>query len=161
ADEPASAKRMRRLADGVRRSGSVQFVELGPFADDEVAALLAARAGTPPSATLTATIIARCDGNPFYAEELLSAAGDGSDAVPRGVGERLLPRVARLDDRTRRVLRPVAAAGRDVGYALACAAAGLPEEAVRESLRSAVEHGVLVPEPATGNFRSRHALLAE
>jgi DNA-binding CsgD family transcriptional regulator len=37
----------------------------------------------------------------------------------------------------------------------------LPELAVRESLRRAVEHGVLVADQATGSFRFRHALLAE
>ena len=42
-----------------------------------------------------------------------------------------------------------------------CAAAGLPERDVRESLRLAVDHRVLVAEQATGSFRFRHALLAE
>ena len=54
-----------------------------------------------------------------------------------------------------------AAAGRDVGYPLLRAVAALPEHDVRESLRQAVEHGVLVAEQATGSFRFRHALLAE
>ena len=54
-----------------------------------------------------------------------------------------------------------AAAGRDVGYPLLCAAAALPEPDVRESLRRAVDHRVLVAEQATGSFRFRHALLAE
>ncbi len=39
--------------------------------------------------------------------------------------------------------------------------AALPEPEVRESLRRAVEHGVLVAEPETSSFRFRHALLAE
>src|SRR5262249_3556280 len=143
AGEPASAERMRRLADGVLRSGSALLVELGPLGHDEVAALLAARAGTPPPAELTETIIARSDGNPFYAEELLAAAGDDEDSLPHGLREVLLQRVRRLDRRTRGVLRLAAAAGRDVGYALVCAAAGLPESDVRELLRSAVEQGVL------------------
>ena len=46
-------------------------------------------------------------------------------------------------------------------YPLLRAAAALPEHDVRESLRQAVEHGVLVAEQATGSFRFRHALLAE
>jgi tetratricopeptide (TPR) repeat protein len=54
-----------------------------------------------------------------------------------------------------------AAAGRDVGYPLLRTVAALPEPQVRESLRQAVEHGVLVAEQATGSFRFRHALLAE
>ena len=54
-----------------------------------------------------------------------------------------------------------AAAGRDVPYPLLRAVTALPERAVREALRRAVEHGVLVVEQATGSFRFRHALLAE
>src|SRR5207342_47547 len=45
ADEPASAGRMRRLAEGVRRSGSALVLELGPLGRDELTALLAVRAG--------------------------------------------------------------------------------------------------------------------
>ena len=45
ADEVASAERVRRLADGVGRSGAALVLELGPLAPDELAALLEARAG--------------------------------------------------------------------------------------------------------------------
>jgi DNA-binding NarL/FixJ family response regulator len=161
ADEPASAERMRRLADGVRRSGSALAVELGPLQRGELAALLEARADAPPPAALTHAIVARSEGNPFFAEELLAAASKRSDELPRGLRELLLQRVARLDPATQGLLRLAAAAGRDVGYPLLRAAAGLPEGDVRQSLRRAVEHGVLVAEQATGSFRFRHALLAE
>jgi DNA-binding CsgD family transcriptional regulator/tetratricopeptide (TPR) repeat protein len=75
--------------------------------------------------------------------------------------EALLRRVAGLDARTRAVLRVGAAAGRDGSYPLLRALAALPERDLRESLRRAVEHGVLVADWATGSFRFRHALLAE
>ena len=42
-----SAERMRRLADGVRRSGSALVLELGPLAHEELTALLAAHADAP------------------------------------------------------------------------------------------------------------------
>ena len=45
ADEPASAGRMRRLADGVRRSGSAPRARTRPARAGELTALLAARAG--------------------------------------------------------------------------------------------------------------------
>jgi DNA-binding CsgD family transcriptional regulator/tetratricopeptide (TPR) repeat protein len=160
ADELASAEGMRRLADGVRRSGSALVVELGPLEREELAALLDARAGVLPSA-LTDAIFARSEGNPFFAEELLAAAGDRGGELPRGLRDVLLQRVARLDRTTQGLLRLAAAAGRDVGYPLLRATTALPERDVRESLRRAVEHGVLVPEQATGSFRFRHALLAE
>jgi DNA-binding CsgD family transcriptional regulator/tetratricopeptide (TPR) repeat protein len=161
ADERASAERVRRLADGVRRSGSALAVELGPLQDEELAALLEARADAPPPAALADVIVARSEGNPFFAEELLAAAGDGSGELPRGLRDLLLQRTARLDAATQGLLRLAAAAGRDVGYPLLRAVAGLPEPDLRQSLRQAVEHGVLVAEQAPGSFRFRHALLAK
>jgi DNA-binding CsgD family transcriptional regulator/tetratricopeptide (TPR) repeat protein len=161
ADEPSSAGRVRRLADGVRRSGSALVLELGPLRDGELAALLAVQAGAPPPAALTDAIVARSEGNPFFAEELLAAASDQGGELPDGLRELLLQRTARLDPATWSLLRLAAAAGRDVGYPLLRAAAGLPGGDVRESLRRAVEHGVLVADHAAGSFRFRHALLAE
>jgi DNA-binding CsgD family transcriptional regulator/tetratricopeptide (TPR) repeat protein len=160
-DELSSAERVRRLADGVRRSGSALVLELGPLQRVELTALLAAHADAPLPAALRDAIVARSEGNPFFAEELLAAAGDHNGALPRGLRDLLLQRVARLDPVTQSLLRLAAAAGRDVGYPLLRAVAALPERDVRESLRQAVEHGVLVAEQATGSFRFRHALLAE
>ena len=161
ADELSSAERMRRLADGVRRSGSALLLDLGPLAPEELSALLAAHTHAPTPAALSDAIIDRSEGNPFFAEELLAAADGQSDELPRGLRDLLLQRVARLDRPTQSLLRLAAAAGRDVGYPLLLALAALPERDVRESLRLAVEHGVLVAEQATGSFRFRHALLAE
>jgi DNA-binding CsgD family transcriptional regulator len=160
-DEPASAGRMRRLADGVRRSGSGLVLELGPLAPGELTALLATRAPLP--AAVTDAIVARSEGNPLFAEELLAglAAGGEAGELPRRLRDLLLQRVARLDPATQDLLRLAAAAGRDVGYPLLAALAAVPEPDVRESLRQAVEHEVLVPDQAAGTFRFRHALLAE
>jgi DNA-binding CsgD family transcriptional regulator/tetratricopeptide (TPR) repeat protein len=160
ADEPSSAGRMRRLADGVRRSGSALVLELGPLDRDELTALLAAHAGASLPAAVTDTIAARSEGNPFFAEELLAVAGGGGE-LPRGLRDLLLQRATRLDHPAQAVLRLAAAAGREVGYPLLRATAELPGGDLRDSLRAAVEGGVLVAEPATGSFRFRHALLAE
>jgi DNA-binding CsgD family transcriptional regulator/tetratricopeptide (TPR) repeat protein len=159
ADEPLSAGRMRRLADGVRRSGAALVLELGPLERDELTALLAAHAGAPVPAAVTDTIAARSEGNPFFAGELLAAGGGGE--LPRGLRDLLLQRTARLDHPAQAVLRLAAAAGRDVGYQLLRATVELPDGDLRDSLRAAVEGGVLVAEPGTGSFRFRHALMAE
>jgi len=162
ADERSSAERMRRFAERVRRSGSALVLGLGPLQHDELAALLAAHADVPPTTALTNAIVARSEGNPFFAEELLAAADDDQiGELPRGLRDLLLQLVARLDPATQSLLRLAAAAGTDVGYPLLRAVAELPERDVRESLRRAVEHDVLVAEQATGSFRFRHALLAE
>jgi DNA-binding CsgD family transcriptional regulator/tetratricopeptide (TPR) repeat protein len=161
ADDPASASRVRRLADGVRRSGSALLLELRPLGREEVVELLAARAGHPLPAAVTDTIAGRSEGNPFFAEELLAAAGGQSAELPQALRDLLLQRVARLDHPARSVLRLAAAAGREAGYPLLRATAEQPDGALRDSLRAAVEGGVLVAEPETGSFRFRHALLAE
>jgi tetratricopeptide (TPR) repeat protein len=161
ADEPASAARVRRLAEGVRRSGSALLVELGPLDREQLTALLEAHADAPLPAAAVDAIVARAEGNPFFAEELLAAAGDQGGALPRGLRDLLLQRVTGLDPPAQGLLRVAAAAGRDVGYPLLHAAAAVPERDVRASLRQAVEHGVLIAEQATGRFRFRHALLAE
>jgi DNA-binding CsgD family transcriptional regulator len=161
ADELASAERVRRLADGVRRSGSALALDLGPLEKGDLTTLLAARTGGVPSTTLTNAIIARSEGNPFFAEELLAASGERAGELPQGLRDALLRRVSGLDDETQGLLRLAAAAGRDVGYPLLRGAATLPERRVRESLRRAVEHGVLVADQEAGTFRFRHALLAE
>jgi DNA-binding CsgD family transcriptional regulator/tetratricopeptide (TPR) repeat protein len=159
ADEPASAERMRRLANGVRCSGAALLVDLGPLDRDDLAALVAAYDVPPRAAADADAIVDRSEGNPFFAQELIAAAGDGG--LPRGLRELLLQRVDRLDQQARAVVRIASAAGREVGYSLLRAVALLPEQDVRAALRQAVEHGVLVAEPATSSFRFRHALLAE
>ncbi len=161
ADEPSSAGRMRRLAEGVRRSGSALVLELGPLGRDELMALLAAHAGASLAAAMADTIAARSEGNPFFAEELLAAAAGQGVEIPGALRDLLLQRVARLDQPTQGVLRLAAAAGREAGYPLLRATVELPDDALRDSLRAAVEGGVLAVEPQTGSFRFRHALLAE
>ena len=161
ADEPTSSDRMHRLAEGVRRSGSSLLVELGPLEAEAMAALLTAHVGTPLSTALADAIVARSEGNPFFAEELIAAARGPNSALPTGLRDLLLQRVTRLDRPTQSLLRLAAAAGRDVGYQLLRATAQLSERDVHESLRQAVEHGVLVADQAAGTFRFRHALLAE
>ena len=161
ADEPASAARMRRFTDGVRRAGSAHLLELSPLGREELGELLAAHADHPLPAALTDAIAARSEGNPFFAEELLAASGEQSAELPQALRDLLLQRVARLGHPVQNVLRLAAAAGREVGYPLLRATVELPDGALRDSLRAAVEDGVLVAEPETGSFRFRHALLAE
>jgi DNA-binding CsgD family transcriptional regulator/tetratricopeptide (TPR) repeat protein len=161
ADEPESGERVRRLADGVRRSGSALVLELAPLVREELAELLEAHADEPLPAALTDAITTRSEGNPFFAEELLAAAGEGSAELPQGLRDVLLARVHGLGRPTQNLLRLAAAAGRDVEYSLLCTTAALPEPQVRDLLREAVAQGVLVAEPGTSVFRFRHALLAE
>src|SRR4029450_8377247 len=93
-------------------------LDLAPPERGEVTALLAARADAPMSPALTNAIIDRAEGNPFFVEELLAAAGDLNGQLPPGLRDLLLQRVTRLDRPTQSLLRLAAAAGRDVAYPL-------------------------------------------
>ena len=160
-DEPASAERVRRLADGVRRSGAALVLELPPLERDELRALLAAHADALLPASTADAIVTRSAGNPFFAEELLAAAADRQAELPRALRVLLLERMTRLDAPTQGLLRLAAAAGRDVSYSLLRALAARPELDVHDSLRRAVDPGVLVGDHASGTCRFRHALLVE
>jgi hypothetical protein len=125
-----------------------------PLCREEVETLLQSRGGAPLSPAVTEAIVTRSEGNPFFVEELLAAAGQGRVDLPHVLRDLLLQRVAQLDRQTQGVLRVAAAAGRDVPYPLLRTVADAPEGELRQALRSAVDHGVLVGDQAAGTFRS-------
>ncbi len=159
-DEPTSGARMRHLAERLRRTASALVLELGPLERDELIELLTSRPEPPPAAIADA-IARRSEGNPFFAEELLAMPGTNESDLPASLRDLLLQRVARLDSATQALLRPAAAVGRDVDYRLLLAVTEMSERDARDSLRRAVEYGVLVADQARGTFRFRHALLAD
>ena len=152
---------LRRLVAELLRARAAQALALEPLGRDEIARLLGGIEEAPVPAKLANEIYERSQGNPFFAEELLAAAGRGERTLPRALRDVLLRRIAGLDGETRSLLRVAAAAGRDVPYRLLAAIGVLPEARLVEALRGAVEHDVLVPNQPAGSFRFRHALLAE
>ena len=162
ADELSSAERMRRLADGVRRSGSALELELGPLEREELTALLAARARRAAADSVTDAIVARSEGNPFFAEELLAAAGDQDSELPRSLRDLLLQRVARLDRRTQGVLR--ARRCRRARRRTTRCCATRPRSPSRACASLCARPSIMAsssPIRRRGSFRFRHALLAE
>ncbi len=107
-------------------------------------------------------IHARSGGNPFFVEELVGVERRGGNGpLPRTLSETLAGQIAALPDESQRVLGVVAVAGRPVDERLVAAVSERDEVAIREPIRAAVTAGVLVPDPATGSLRPRHALLGE
>ena len=108
-------------------------------------------------------IIARAEGNAYYAEELLAASADRAaedHRLPAGLAALLLSRVERLSDAAQRVLRVAAAAGRRADDELIRAASGLPLAGYEDAVREVVAQQLLVPDGADG-YAFRHALLRE
>jgi ATP/maltotriose-dependent transcriptional regulator MalT len=150
---------VRRMVAGLRTAPRVRWIDLSALTAAEVADLVAGVAGTRDAA-LAEAVHVRSGGNPFFAEELIAAAGDGDGALPASLVEALLARVRRLPEPGRDLLQALAVAARPAPGDLAGAAAGVPEPALSRALRAAVDQHLLELDD-DGEFRFRHAVVRE
>ena len=163
---------LRPVVAELLRLPSVIAVDLAPLdpsalAEHLTAVLAEHLTATAPGridATALNDIVARAEGNAYYAEELLAASvgGDPADrhALPAGLAALLLSRVEQLSDATQRVLRAAAVAGRKADDELVRAASALAPDEYEAAVREAVTHQLLVPDGTEG-YVFRHALLRE
>ena len=148
---------LRPLLAELARNAIVESIALGPMSRSELTLLLAGVAGTTPTDRLVDDVMARSEGNPFYAEELLAL--DRSGPLPATLRDAILARIARLEDSVQAVLRDAAVLDGAIDDRLLAAVTGRPVDAVAGALREAVAQQILV-----GGFdgcRFRHALLRE
>ena len=157
---------LRPLIAELVRHPRVERLELLPFDEAELREFTTAATGVPLTDPVFERVVARSEGNAYFAEELL-AAGPDSDELPWSLVDVLRVRLEPLSDLTLRLAQLVAAAGRSVAEPLLRAAAVADEEsgfaapgAVDAALRDAVAHQVLVAEE-DDRIAFRHALLAE
>ncbi len=141
------------------RRRRIPFLELPPFDDTELTALVRGILGSDPDPELMATICARADGNPFFAEELLAASQQGQAVgLTPTVRQILEARLASLSGPARNVARFVAAATGPVGHPMLEAVTGAAE--LLAALRECVHAGVLVVD-RSANYWFRHNLVRE
>src|SRR5271169_4266295 len=155
---------LRPVVAELLRLPSVIAVDLAPLAPSALAEHLTATAPGRLDATELNDIVARAEGNAYYAEELL-AASVGSDpgqrsVLPAGLAALLLDRVEQLSDAAQQVLRAAAVAGRKADDELVLALSGLEAAEYEGAVREAVTHQLLVPHGTEG-YVFRHALLRE
>ncbi|MDP9862573.1 tetratricopeptide (TPR) repeat protein [Streptosporangium brasiliense] len=148
---------LRRVLAELKRLPLVTAVELSPLDRGEMADYLTSLGGG--DAQMIGEVVDRAEGNPFYAEELLEAAIEGS-SMTDGLTSLLLSRAELLSDAAQRVLRGAAVAGRRVDHDLLREASGLEELAFEEAMREIVSRGLLRPSGEYG-YAFRHALLQE
>ena len=141
------------------RSGRAERVVLPPFTERELRAQLAEILGEQPEPRMARRLFERCEGNPFFAEELLAAADAG--ILPDSLLDALLTRVERLTGTARVALQFAAAVGRPVSHQLLASASGLGEPELGEALRQAAAERVLVPTDDGTAYVFRHELLRE
>jgi DNA-binding CsgD family transcriptional regulator len=153
---------LRPLLAELVRLPELERIELAPFGRVELAEHLQAIAGHPVPATVVDRILARSEGNAFFAEELVAAGAIRADiALPDALADVLLGRIEALPELAQEILKVAAVAGRRVGHDLLVSASGRPEAEVERGLRDAVAGQVLVASAATESYRFRHALLQE
>jgi DNA-binding CsgD family transcriptional regulator/tetratricopeptide (TPR) repeat protein len=145
------------LAELVRLPG-VERLELAPLADAAVGQLVRDLAAEVSEETVE-DVVARAEGNAFYAQELL-AAGLAGESLPLALTDVLLARVEQLGPAAQQVLRTAAVAGRRVRHELVAAVSGLSPAELEPALAEAVHSHLLLASP-DGRYRFRHALLRE
>jgi DNA-binding CsgD family transcriptional regulator len=149
------------LAELIRIPG-LERIEVPPFSREELAEYVQALVGGAVSSSAVDRILARSEGNAFFAEELVAAGAVRSEVLlPDALADVLLGRIEALPELAREVLKVAAAAGRAVNHQLLVAAAGRPEAELEEGLREAIAAQVLVTDPTSESYRFRHALLQE
>jgi len=151
------------LADLVRLP-RVDRVELAPFDARELAEYLTALSGGPVDEPTVSDVLARSEGNAYFAEELMAWRDRAPGGIPAGLADVLLARVERLGPAAQHLARVASVAGRRVTDTVLVEVGGLPAAEVDSALREAVAHLVLVPDAApdgTAGYAFRHALLRE
>src|SRR6266542_729496 len=109
------------------RGGRAERLELGRLGRRELAELLAGILDEPVAPALVGEILARSEGNPFFAEELLAAHLEGT-RLPSVLRDLVLARVEALSEMAQRVLQVAAVAGTRVDHELLAAVVGQDAE---------------------------------
>jgi DNA-binding CsgD family transcriptional regulator len=153
---------LRPLLAELIRIPALERIEVPPFSREELAEYVQALVGGAVPSGAVDRILARSEGNAFFAEELVAAGAVRSEVLlPDALADVLLGRIEALPELAREVLKVAAAAGRGVSHQLLVAAAGRPEAELEEGLREAIAAQVLVTDPTNDSYRFRHALLQE
>jgi predicted ATPase len=121
---------------------------------------------TVPPETLEA-LVARADGVPLYVEELTKAVAEpgaarGVDAIPTTLAGSLMARLDRLTT-AKEVAQRAAVLGREFGYPLLAAVAGMEEAGLRQGLARLVDAEIVFQrgEPPEATYTFKHALVQE
>jgi DNA-binding CsgD family transcriptional regulator/tetratricopeptide (TPR) repeat protein len=149
---------LRPLLAELVRLPVVERLDLAPLPDPDVSTLVRRLADDVPD-RIVHDVVARAEGNAFFAEELL-AAGRQGETLPMGLTDVLLARVEQRSPAVQQVLRIAAAAGRRVRHEWVAAVGGLAPAELDSALVEAVHHHLLVVSD-DGRYRFRHALLRE
>jgi transcriptional regulator with AAA-type ATPase domain/tetratricopeptide (TPR) repeat protein len=155
-------------APWINKSSATQ-IAIQPLAPQESLSVVRVAFGNDTVADpLAKIILAKAEGNPFFLEELARAAREQGGAsttlsAPDTVQEVLLARIDRLPPADTSLLQAAAVIGKDFSFEILRSLTGLPDEAIRESLRNLqgaefINETGAMPE---AEYTFRHALTHE
>jgi DNA-binding CsgD family transcriptional regulator len=148
---------LRPVVTELLRLPSVTAIEVGPLDPAAMAEHLTQLAGAAPAGI--DQLIARAEGNAYFAEELLASCSAGTE-LPAGLADLLVARTIDLSPTAQRVLRAAAVTGRRIDDELVMRASGLAAADYEAAVREAVASQLLVRDSSSG-LAFRHALLRE
>ena len=148
------------------RQARVERVDLGRFERPQLAELLTAIVGAPPTTEVVESISRRSDGNAFFAEELVAAGGAPGEwqaRLPETLRGVLLVRLSATSAVGKRLVEVAAVAGREVEHDVLAEVCGLSDDDLGSGLHELVDVQILVvaTDAATERYRFRHALVQE
>ena len=150
----------RKTLTEISRTPGSRRIDLGGLDRADIAAIAAAHTDGPPDPSLVDAVLARSEGNPLYAEELLAADQDASqEGVPDHLSDLLLARIDALDEGPRALLRLASVNGTRLDTETLAELAGLDQAQMEGYLREALDANVL--RQAAGSLEFRHPLLRE
>jgi len=149
---------LRSFLAELNRDSRTDRIELRRFHREELAQLLTGVLAEAPDDEVIDSVLARSEGNAFFAEELVAAGlGHSDHPVPARLRDILLSRVAALSEEAQETLWVLAVCGRLADHCLLARASELPARQLRRVLRELSEHQIIVTSPA-GLYMFRHAL---
>ena len=146
----------RKTVTAISRTLGSRRIDLGPLNPDDIAGIVAARSDGPPDPSVVSEVLARSEGNPLYAEELVAANQPG---VPGHLADLLLARIDALGEGPRALLRLASANGTRLDTETLAELAGLDQPEAEAYLREALDAHVL--RQTESHLEFRHPLLRE
>lgn len=142
-DQVTRASAVRTWLAELGRLPRVDHLRLSRLDEPQTLRLVEALAGPDLDPRLARTIVARCDGNPLFAQHLVWHAGTGGDGLPIALRDLLAVRLAGLPEATQTVVSAACVLARRASLALLAATSGLPIETVEDAVVPALERHVL------------------
>jgi DNA-binding CsgD family transcriptional regulator/tetratricopeptide (TPR) repeat protein len=156
ADEVTRHHPLRTALAEIGRLPQASRLDLGPMDRRALGSLVELRTGSAPTASVLDRLVARSEGNPLYAEELVAAP---DPHVPGHLADLLLARVDRLSEPTRRALRSASCDGTRLDTDLLPRVLGVATPDLEPALREALDAQVL--RHSGGRLAFRHGLIRE